>query len=444
MKLRNKIFVYTTGLFILLLIAFAGAIYYLFADHTYERELDRLEVETSNMVTNLTDVDANIPVDDLLRAYVPSNGSIRVLDSDYNMMTSVTSGEQMTLFDVSMPEQRGRFVQLFQDDQTLAIVQEPMIWQDGQVVYVQVIENLSHIDETLNNLQLVLLFVVLIGVVPVVVSGKLLADLILGPIQSLIQTMNDIKESQTFKQIPLKRQSKDELYTMTETFNDMIALLQEHYEKQEQFVSNASHELRTPITVIESYANLVKRRGLERPEVIEEAIEAIASESTRMKDLTEQLLLLAKRDQDWQIRSDEVDLKDLLPTVSEHLSQGYHREIKVDANKSFKVETDEQKLTQLLYILLDNALKYSEAPVELVLSGEQKPVITIQDYGVGIPADHQSRVFERFYRVDEARNRQTGGSGLGLTLAKEITDALNIDLRLTSVEGQGATIKLYF
>ncbi|GAA0453286.1 HAMP domain-containing sensor histidine kinase [Alkalibacillus silvisoli] len=447
MKLRNKIFLYTTGLFIILLIAFAVSIYYLFKDHTYEGELDRLQADVDHMVMNLSDVDESIPIDDLLRAYVPSNGSIRVLDSDFSMMTSITSGEQIGMYQLTLPEERGRHVFLFDDadSDSLAFVQEPMIWQDGQVVYVQVIENITHIEESLNNLMLVLLFVVLIAVVPVIVSGKLLADLILEPIKSLIKTMNDIKESQTFKQIPLKRQSKDELYTMSETFNDMIALLQQNYEKQEQFVSNASHELRTPITVVESYANLVKRHGLERPEVIEEAIEAIHSESLRMKDLTDQLLLLAKRDQDWQIRVTNVHLNQLLQTVSDHLSQGYEREIRFHSKDSYYLKTDEQKLTQLLYILLDNALKYSEQPIDLTLSQHNhKPAIHIQDYGVGISKYHQERVFERFYRVDEARHRQTGGSGLGLTLAKEVADALNIDIQLVSEEGRGTVVTLYF
>ncbi|WP_188205611.1 sensor histidine kinase [Alkalibacillus aidingensis] len=448
MKLSNKIFFFTTGLFIVLLTAFAVAINVLFSENTYDRELDRIQIETENMVSSLAEVSDTIPVNDLLRAYVPSNGMIRVLDQDLDIITSIAAGDQTELYYLSLPERTGRTVEIIDDEEgKLALIQEPMIWVDGQVVYVQVVEDLGHIDENLSNLQLVLLFVVLMGIIPAIVSGKLLTDLIIEPIQSLIRTMNEIKEDQTFKQIPLNRQSKDELYTMSATFNDMISLLKENYEKQEAFVSNASHELRTPLTVIESYANLVKRHGLSRPEVVEEAIEAIHSESLRMKELTEQLLLLAKRDQDWRMIRQEVNINQLLTDVSHKMSQTYDRSVNFISNleADLHVLTDDQKLTQLLYIILDNALKYSDDEVKIHLSDKEgQPVIKVVDYGIGIPKQKQNQVFERFYRVDEARNRQTGGSGLGLTLAKEIADVLELGLHLESEVDVGTTVYIIF
>src|SRR5690606_27645171 len=104
-----------------------------------------------------------------------------------------------------------------------------------------------------------------------------------------------------FVRLELERQSRDELTAMGDTFNEMISLLERNYAKQEQFISNASHELKTPLTVIESYASLLKRRGQERPELFMESVDAIHSEAVRMKVMTEQLLLLANPNRQWKL-----------------------------------------------------------------------------------------------------------------------------------------------
>ncbi|WP_279401924.1 sensor histidine kinase [Piscibacillus salipiscarius] len=252
--------------------------------------------------------------------------------------------------------------------------------------------------------------------------------------------MNDIKRSQTFKHIPLNKQSNDELFTMGQTFNELMDLLKENYEKQEAFVSNASHELRTPLTVIESYASLVKRRGLERPEVVKESIDAIHTEAVRMKDLTEQLLLLARRDQDWKLELSNIQLGQLLENIAKNMERAYNSKVDVDYPHSVTLYTDEQKLKQLIYIFVDNACKYSDVPVLIKLS--EGPTIEIIDQGIGIPKDSIDQVFDRFYRVDEARNRDQGGTGLGLALAKELAESLSIKIDLDSEENKGTRVIL--
>ena len=120
--------------------------------------------------------------------------------------------------------------------------------------------------------------------------------------------MEEIQKSKTFKKIRRDRSSKDELDQMANTFNNMMDLLEENYQKQEQFVSDASHELKTPLTVIVSYVDMLKRWGMKRPDILEEAIEAIHSESIRMKQLTEQMLLLAKGDTEWELKIEQVNI----------------------------------------------------------------------------------------------------------------------------------------
>ncbi|MFD2875173.1 histidine kinase dimerization/phospho-acceptor domain-containing protein [Paenibacillus rhizoplanae] len=123
--------------------------------------------------------------------------------------------------------------------------------------------------------------------------------------------MREIQRSGKFRRLPLEAHSKDELVEMGHTFNEMIGLLESNYVKQEKFVSDASHELRTPLTVIESYASLLKRRGRDHPELFDESVEAIHSEAVRMKEMTEQLLLLAKHPEQWDLELKVMDLEAL-------------------------------------------------------------------------------------------------------------------------------------
>lgn len=145
------------------------------------------------------------------------------------------------------------------------LVSLPMIWTNGEVVNLQVTESLQPTMQTLQVLRIVLVAVTGIALIPVVVSGRLLGRLITRPITSMISTMKEIQRSGKFKRLPLNSSSRDELVEMGETFNDMIELLERNFVRQEQFVSNASHELKTPLTIIESYASLLKRRGCSIP-----------------------------------------------------------------------------------------------------------------------------------------------------------------------------------
>jgi len=444
MKLKNKIFLYTTVLFVIIMIIISLTIYYTFSNITMNREIDRVEANANNIVSMVQGANSSYPVQDIIRVSVPADGMIRVVSEDVPVISMAVSGDQAHLVDVPFEFPTGKYENIIDvENETYGVVQLPVIWENGDVVYLQLFESFETVKNNLNVLILVLLIVSGIAIIPIILSGKILSDIILTPIQSLIQTMNDIRKHNQFKHIPLEKHSNDELYTMSQTFNEMIDLLKENFERQEAFVSNASHELRTPLTVIESYANLLKRRGLERPEVVMESIEAIHSEALRMKDLTEQLLLLAKRDKDWILKIEETSLQDMLINIVNNVKRAYDREVELIIEENAVIRTDQNKLHQLLYIFIDNARKYSESLIHIKLyKKDEQAVIIIRDNGIGIPKESLNRIFDRFFRVDEARTRVEGGSGLGLAVAKEIADAIDVHIDLESEVHQGTTVIL--
>jgi two-component system, OmpR family, sensor histidine kinase ArlS len=445
MKLRNKINFSTTFLFIALFIISNFAIYYVFSNLIVDREMTDSKEEAKQIVDGFNESINSIDMETLLRAYAPIDGMIQIVQSDQNRLSSVTS--------LSAKNLSKQDVQYFLNEEiknveyegsAYSFVSMPVILADGQVANLQVIKNIQRAIDDLATLRLVLLIVTVIVMIPVIISSTFLSNVITKPITSLIETMTEIRKNGHFKRIEMKDTSKDELHEMGETFNHMIDLLETNFEKQDQFVANASHELRTPLTIIESYSSLLKRRGLQEPELFHESIEAIHSESIRMKDMIEQLLLLAKHEEEWNIQTEVIDLAEHVRQSVKAFENAYHRDVHFQLlEENTKALADDQKLKQLTFIILDNARKYSDEIITVEVGRKtDKPYIRVIDRGIGIPKDELPKVFDRFHRVDKARSRKMGGSGLGLSLAKEIAQAMNAILTLESIEGVGTTVTI--
>ncbi|GAA0134005.1 two-component system sensor histidine kinase YkoH [Paenibacillus sp. YSY-4.3] len=444
MKLRSKINLYTTVIFVCLLILINGAIYFSFSRMMYNHELDRAKEEAVKTSKGIQ-AGSSVPPQALLRAYVPINGMLRIVKSDGTSIAAVTASDEQDLLDLPIKYHRGELRKIIKyKGVPYAFISIPTIWATGEVTELQITENLQSTATILKTLQVVFILVTLAATIPVLLSTRLLSNFIIRPISSMILTMREIQKSGQFKRISLPKQSKDELYQLGNTFNDMMDLLEANYEKQERFVADASHELKTPLTVIEAYASLLKRRGHKDPKLFEESVEAIHSEAKRMIDMTQQLLIHARLDEKWNVEIQLISLPELVEASVRSFREGYKREINLDIESAVTVKTDPQKLKQLLYILMDNAHKYSEAPVHVIVRTEhQKAFIEIIDQGIGIPSAEIDKVFDRLYRVDKARTRRTGGYGLGLPLAKEIATAIGADIRLNSVEGQGTIAQIW-
>ncbi|MBP0962166.1 MAG: sensor histidine kinase [Oscillospiraceae bacterium] len=220
-----------------------------------------------------------------------------------------------------------------------------------------------------------------------------------------------------------------ELQGIESAINNLIDRMKQSYVQQARFVSDASHELRTPISVIQGYANMLDRWGKEDEKVLEESISAIKTESESMSKLVEQLLFLARGDNGKnQLNMENIDLNAMMQEL-------YDEYLMVDPNHEFILKNeggpvmaygDYAMIKQTARILTDNAVKYTPEGNEIYFSAytDEKgtPVFEVQDTGIGIAPEDLPKVFERFYRADDARNRKTGGTGLGLSIAKWIVD----------------------
>ena len=210
--------------------------------------------------------------------------------------------------------------------------------------------------------------------------------------------------------------------------NNLLERMRESYRQQSRFVSDASHELRTPIAVIQGYVNMLDRWGKEDETILDESIEAIKNESDHMKKLVEQLLFLARGDSGrTQLTIEQFSLYDMMKEVYEEslmIDENHVYEFKGDSGTT--AYGDSSMLKQTARILVDNAAKYTLQKDVITLScgndSDGKTYFYVQDNGIGMCENDVSHVFERFYRADEARDKKTGGTGLGLSIAKWIVD----------------------
>ncbi len=266
-------------------------------------------------------------------------------------------------------------------------------------------------------------------------------------IKDLAGVISSIDANKLDEQISVDS-SQEELKGLASAINQMLNRINDSYQSQVQFVSDASHELRTPISVIQGYVNLLDRWGKNDEKTMQESIDAIKGETENMKELVEQLLFLARGDNETiQLHKESFDVCEVIHEIA--------REAKmIDTNHNFQMDlkchafinADKQLIKQAIRILVDNSIKYTPDGEKIILrvSGDDNTVrITVQDSGIGIPPDSIPRIFDRFYRSDESRARKTGGSGLGLSIAQwiierheahfEVLSRLDIGTRVTVV-----------
>lgn len=442
MKLQVKIQLFSSLFMLLLILLINTSIYYMFYLTSTDSELSQLKSHAIDIVEKINS-EPDIVKSELLEAYLPTNGMIRVTKEDGSpLIRTLTKQSEYTSLSKEYTTKESEEIVKRDDGTSVAVITKPIIWSNGEIVTLQISKHLISLKEMMRTLFFVLTFASILMLIPIVIAGNVLSRFLLRPIKALIETMKENTKYADWKKINIENRSQDELYQMELTFNDMIDYLKENFKKQEQFVSDASHELRTPISIMKSYAQLLKRRGKERPEVFDEAVQAIDSEADRMQSLVEQMLLLAKN-QEEMVQTD-IDIIPVCKEVKRTFSGAYTREMKMQvSSEAIFVHGNGDQLKQVIYILMDNALKYSEKEVELqVVAKGDNVLVKVIDYGDGISLEEQERIFDRFYRVDKARSRDTGGTGLGLSIAKTIATIHHGNLSVSSDIGEGTTFIL--
>ena len=233
-----------------------------------------------------------------------------------------------------------------------------------------------------------------------------------------------------------------EFSILQKAFKNMLIRLKEQSQMQIDFVNNASHELKTPIFVLKGYVDMLNDWGKNDKEVLDESLVILKKEIQNMQDLTEKLLFLAKS-KNLVVEKNNISLDNALKEVIDNLSFAYPKQKINYISSEIFIDSDIALLKLLFKNLIENAIKYGkDNPINIELKKEKKVKVIIEDFGVGISEKALPHIFERFYREDEARNREIKSYGLGLSIVKEIIALLNIDIQIESQINKGTKITL--
>jgi signal transduction histidine kinase len=266
----------------------------------------------------------------------------------------------------------------------------------------------------------------------------------LAPVDALVRTARDISGINLDRRLP-KLETGDELQRLSDTLNEMLDRIEKVFLRVSQFTADASHELRTPISLIRTEAELALRRSRGEAEY-KESLRSILLEAERTTSVVEQLLTLARSDSGREtLHMESVNLSGLMRVAQESWRQVAEiRDLQFSAEiaPDICVVGDAMALRKLADLLLDNALKYTPSPGVVQLSlrkAGENALLGVRDSGPGIAEGEQAKIFERFYRVDKARSREQGGAGLGLAIAKWIVAQHRGSISVKSELGAGST-----
>lgn len=315
---------------------------------------------------------------------------------------------------------------------------------DGRVLVAAV--PLGPIDESVRAFARLMVIMMALGTALSFGVGWLLASRALRPVAAMRETAYAITKSRELSRRIAVPGSGDELSHLATTFNGMLESLEEANAAQQRFVSDASHELRAPLTAVQANLELLRREHRMPPEERTRAVEEAFAEATRMTRLVAELLALARADAGVPLRRTDVELDRTLLDVmgqARHLTGG--QALEVESVEPTSIAGDPDRIRQLLLILLDNAIRYTPSTGRVIVDlrrEDGRAIITVRDTGVGIAPDALPHVFERFYRSDRARVRDPGGTGLGLAIARWIAEQHGGTLELESELGRGTVARV--
>jgi signal transduction histidine kinase len=337
------------------------------------------------------------------------------------------------------------------------IQNKPYMWTERSVEYdgkeynIQVFRPYSSEQRTMNMFLIAFVLINCIAIGVAYLAGRYISKKILKPVKDISATAESISIYDLEQRIEVP-EADDEIRSLVLTFNDMIARLQESFNRQNQFISDASHELRTPIAVIQGYADLIDRWGKRDEEVLQESITSIKSETSNMSELVSQLLFLARGERAAKsVNKESVSLNEVAAEVVKEVSMTHTQvDIGLEATDEGKdtVYADYSLIKQLLRIFAENAVKYGnkENPIINIKTTnvDGKVEISVADNGMGITDEDLPYIFDRFYRGDKSRNKEISGNGLGLSIAKWIVEQHDAEVKVESEVGVGSTFRVLF
>lgn len=316
----------------------------------------------------------------------------------------------------------------------------------GPLGMVQVASRQNEVHEAIDNLQFLALTLSPLTLLLIAIGGWFLAGRAINPVVRISHAIQRVSAENLDQRLPVP-ETDDEVAELARTFNALLERLQDSFRKIRQFSGDASHELRTPLTILKGETE-VNLRWAKTTDEFRHALQSNLEEINRMERIIEDLLQLAKSDAGGMpMEIIDLSLSDLILEVymqGRALAEGRELEVelKLEVDKEIRISGDELRLRQMFLNLIVNAIKYTPDPGQVricLATADDYAIVRVVDTGVGMPEEKLPHIFDRFYRVDQARNREVGGAGLGLSIVKWIVAAHGGSINVESQLGEGSS-----
>jgi signal transduction histidine kinase len=341
-------------------------------------------------------------------------------------------------------QSKNNYQQLISNEsEEIMLRQVPIVINNENLGTLEVFKYNENEDRFLKRIFSLIVFLNFLGLLSIFFMGRIFINILSKPLNQIKEAINNIKISNLKNRIEL-RGTGDEFDQLSTTLNTMLDRLQQGYDSQKQFSSNVSHELRTPLAVIKGHIDMLKKWGKANEEILEESLDTIKKETEDMIFMIERLLFLAKEE------NEKYSITKIDFNPSEVISEIILESKVIDSDHTFINESqncimngDRILIKQMLRALMDNSIKYTKNNGKITLGSfekNEKIYIFIKDDGMGISEEHIKNIFDRFYRINPDRNKETGGSGLGLSIVKSIVDLHEGEIKIKSIPDNGTNI----
>ena len=414
-------------------------------DITSQAKLLASQIVANNYLQDTSSKNITTQLDQLSTIY---DGRVMLIDSSVTIVkdTYALDEQKTILAEEVMQAYNGETVQKYDADNHYIEMTFPMHDESGKNVIGVMLVSVStdSIAATLAIFKQYALMIQFLVAVIVVIAGFAVSTALVRPFRRLTKSIKDVQDGYEADFISVNSYSETE--TMSAACDEMLRRLQTLDESRQEFVSNVSHELKTPLTSMKVLADSLMGQEDIPVELYREFMTDIGAEIDRENKIINDLLSLVKMDKSaGNINITSVQINELLERIMKRLrpiAQKQNVELVMESFRPVVAEVDEVKLTLALTNLIENAIKYNNPDgwVHVSLNADhQNFFVTVEDNGIGIPKEAQNRIFERFYRVDKSHSREIGGTGLGLAIARNAIIMHRGAIKVHSMEGEGTT-----
>ena len=377
----------------------------------------------------------------LLNQIVNQKQSIRILNKDGIELLRINDASNFPNFTNETPSD---FSQEVVNNQRVYFKMEELNFGTFSG-YVEISHSLENFSQLMNYILIAMVIFALISLLISALIGFSLSSILLKPIKELRDEMQRASQNKFSKEVSFHYSSKDELGELLLIYKELMNEVSETIKRQDEFIYNISHELRTPIQVVEGHLSLLNRWGKNEREVLEESLNISLEEIQKMKKLMEEMLNLAKREHAKEISQTNI-LKVVLLLQKEYKLLNPKVTISTEIDPVYCVNIQQVALIQIIRNLIDNSIRYNENDPNIFISvnrDSKNIIIAITDNGIGLSSHQISKIFERFYTVDEARTKSKGGTGLGLSIVKMLVLEYGGEIDVESNLGKGTTFRVH-